>query len=49
MMLKKIQKDEIELQQLTADAQRELDDALLALQRAEDVLNSLIKKRYGRN
>jgi dynein heavy chain len=40
----KIQKDEIELQQLTADAQKELDDALPALQRAEDALNSLNKK-----
>jgi dynein heavy chain, axonemal len=40
----KIQKDEIELQQLTFDAQKELDDALPALQRAEDALNSLNKK-----
>ena len=40
----KIQKDEVELQQLTLDAQKELDDALPALQRAEDALNSLNKK-----
>jgi len=40
----KIQKDEVELQQLTGDAQKELDDALPALQRADDALNSLNKK-----
>jgi dynein heavy chain, axonemal len=40
----KIQKDEVELQQLTLDAQKEVDDALPALQKAEDALNSLNKK-----